>query len=119
MAVGKINTMQEGMVGLLASISDMKIAPDADLQWLIELETKVLQKIREPMDQMSNQLPGGGVTGEPAGPTPGGMPPPPSPMMGGGAMGVPAGAGVGARGMRTEPAMPNPDEMRRMMGGGQ
>lgn len=108
------NTMQEGLNGLLSSISEMKTMPDADLNFLIQLETTILQKIREPYDQMSGQM---------SAPTPGGqpMPPPPGAMPGGmpgggGPGGFPMGQGGGARGMRTEPAAPNPDELRRMLG---
>lgn len=107
------NTMQEGLNGLLGQISEMKTMPDADLNFLIQLETTILQKIREPYDQMSGQM---------SAPTPGGQPMPPPPgampggMPGGGAGGFPMGQGGGARGMRTEPAAPNPDELRRMLG---
>ena len=107
------NTMQEGLNGLLSQISEMKTMPDADLNFLIQLETTILQKIREPYDQMSGQM---------SAPTPGGQPMPPPPgampggMPGGAAGGFPMGQGGGARGMRTEPAAPNPDELRRMLG---
>lgn len=103
------NTMQEGLNGLLSQISEMKTMPDADLNFLIQLETTILQKIREPYDQMSGQM---------SAPTPGGQPMPQPPTPGGGAMpgGFTVGQGGGARGMRTEPAAPNPDELRRMLG---
>ena len=85
--------------------------PDADLQFLISLETTILQKIREPYDQMSGQM---------SAPTPGGQPMPQPPMPGGGGPPMPGGftvgQGGGARGMRTEPNAPNPDELRRMLG---
>lgn len=103
------NTMQEGLNGLLSQISEMKTMPDADLNFLIQLETTILQKIREPYDQMSGQM---------SAPTPGGQPMPPMPGGGGAPMpgGFTVGQGGGARGMRTEPNAPNPDELRRMLG---
>lgn len=104
------NTMAEGLNGLLSSISEMKTMPDADLQFLITLETAILQKVHSQYD----------VAGQMAQPTPGGgqMQPPPgmAPPMAGG---MPIGAGGGARGMRTEPNMPHPDEIRRMVGASQ
>lgn len=85
------NTMGEGLQVLLNDITSLKTAPDADLQWIVQLEAFVLQKIREPYEaqrQAQQQLlaaaaggnggsgtvlPGGG------GGMPPGMPPPSQP----------------------------------------
>lgn len=115
MATRSTNTMQEALQGLLTSISEMKLMPDADLEWLIQIETIILQKAREPIERMQSQgltaaMPPGGpqMGGMPGGPPMGGpgMPPPGPPPM-------PAGVGGGVPGMRSEP-MTNPDELRRM-----
>lgn len=105
--------MAEGLNGLLSSISEMKTMPDADLQFLIGLETAILQKIHSQYDAAGQMAPtpgGGQMQGAPQGP---------SAPMGAMAGGMPVGAGGGARGMRTEPNMPNPDELRRVMGASQ
>lgn len=120
MAVGTrgTNTQDEMLRKLLGSITEIKMAPDADLEFLVNLETTVLQYIRgraeaamqpspsPPMDQISQQFSGMGMA------TPG-MAQPPT----GGMPGMPgAGGGGGVPGIRQEPAMPNPDELRRMLG---
>lgn len=110
MAVGSrsTNTMTEGLRKLLADISDMKILPDADIPYLLNLEQQVVSKLREPIDRMQQQ----GITGVPA---PGGMggPVPPGP-----------GAGMGAPGPMdqqipgvSQQRMPSPDELRRVLSG--
>lgn len=116
------NTMPESLVKMLADISNLKTLPDADVAWIIDnLETPVLKKIREPLEQMyangSSQVP------------------PMDPGMGGG-MGMPPGQLGPAMGMpqQTPSAMPGPppgvgglrqspdmgvavDELRRVMSG--
>lgn len=109
------NTMAEGLQTMLGSIATMKALPDADLQFLIELETGILKKLREPVDNMAGQLQSVGQNGPPpggmpGGPPPGGMPPgmpmPPMGAPGGAPTGMPMGAGA-----------PNPDELQRLIGG--
>ena len=108
------NTFVEEVAKLMGTIANMKLTPDADLPWLIDIETKVIERVRAgeskmqqqgqiPMPQMNPQgnaamgLPGlGGIGLPPMPPTgAGGMPPmpgmaPPSSMMGMGG----AGAGM-------------------------
>lgn len=96
------NTMQEGLMKLLSEIADLKTLPDADLQFLIGLETTVLAKVREPIERMNQAMM------QSAGQQPGMAPGGPGAMPG-----SPAVPGI-----RQEPAMPNPDEMRRMLQSG-
>ena len=111
MAVRGTNTMQEALQSLLQETAQMKTLADADLPWLVELESMVLSKIREPLDAMqSPQQP------QSAGPM-GGMPP--GGPGGPGGMGMPAGGGVpGGGGMQAGPQMPNPDELQRLLAAG-
>ncbi len=116
MATRSTNTMQEGMAGLMQSIQEMKLMPDADLPWLINLETQIISKVQSQYGA-SNQVPPPGAPGN-AQPAP--MDPAMMAGMGGGGMPMPGsntGSGVGTRGMQVGPAMPNPDEIRRMVGG--
>lgn len=103
------NTMAEGLRKVHQLVNDLKTFPDADLEWLINLETTIIQKIREPYDQMAGQfseMGGGGDMGM------GGMPDPnfpPMPNMDPG--GIPPGTGGGM----VNPISANPDELRRLM----
>jgi hypothetical protein len=101
MAVRGTNTMQEALQRLLTDIAQMKTLADSDLPWLVELESMVLNKIKEPVQAMQQQ---GGALAQPTGPPP----------MGGG---MPAGAPMGG-GMSAGPQMPNPDELQRLLGAG-
>jgi hypothetical protein len=121
------NTFAESLTKVLRSLADMKVLPDADLEFILNMEMQVVQKLREPIDTMqtqgSTQVPGAPGMGMPMGPQMG-----PPPGMGGGLppelmgmppeMGMPGmGGGGGVPGMRQEPAMPNPDELRRILQG--
>ena len=114
------NTFAESLTKLLRSLADMKVLPDADLEFILNLEMQVVQKLREPIDNMqaqgSTQIPGAPPMGPPMGPPlgiGGGLPPE---LMGGG---MPPGMGMGGGvpGVRQEPSMPNPDELRRILQG--
>jgi hypothetical protein len=104
MAVRGTNTMQEALQRLLTDIAQMKTLADSDLPWLVELESMVLNKIKEPVQAMQQQ---GGPLAQQQGPPPG---------MGGGPP-MPAGAPMGG-GMSAGPQMPNPDELQRLLGAG-
>lgn len=121
--------MSEFLQRMLGELAIAKTLPDADLQFLIGLETMILQKLREPVDAMAGQL-SGGQGGGPVGPGGGpgggagadvGAAMPSSPM---GAMGMgpaqpmpaPAAAGIGVPGVAQGPGQIPPDELRRMLG---
>ncbi len=87
------NTMSEGLHTLLASIAQLKAAPDADLQYLSQIESAILQKLREPLQQAAQALAqAGGVV-------------PPAVA---GQMGQAAQGGMGQAGG-------SPDELRRLV----
>lgn len=123
MAAGSYNTMVEWLNKINADLASAMTCPDADIAFLSDIQTKVLQKLRAPYDSNPNgpaaQLPPAGGGAPPGGP--GGGPPPElaallggGPGPGGGApmMGPPPGHMPMAR-----PAPPSPDEMQRLMAG--
>ena len=95
--------MQEGLQQLLSSIAQLKSAPDANLEFLSQIEGAILQKLREPMQQAAQALAqAGGV-----------MPPGMAQQLG-----AATGAGVGQQapqGATPSAGMPNPDELRRLV----
>ncbi len=105
MATRQNNTMQEGLHQLLSSLAQLKAAPDANLEFLSAIESSILDKLREPMQQAAQALAqAGGVV-------PPGM---------GQQLSQAAGAGVGAPAMAPagpspSAGMPNPDELRRLV----
>lgn len=88
--------MSEMLQRWLGDLAQAKVLADADLPFIMELETMVIGKLRDPMTKMQEQgiLPPGG------GQQPGYV-----------GEGVPVGGGV----MQGGGAMPNPDELRRML----
>ena len=38
-------------MGVLSGLTELKTMPDADVPWLIGIETQIIQKIREPFEQ--------------------------------------------------------------------
>lgn len=123
MPVRANNTFEEMLSKCLQLVSEMKQTPDADLEWIVGLETMVLSKLREPIDRMQqmSSMP----SGQGAAPMPGGDP---MAAMGGGGMGGmiggmgtstlgPGGPQPGAvPGVMQGSQAPNPDELRRLIG---
>jgi hypothetical protein len=138
MAAGtrQTNTMDEILRKQLAAFSDLKLADDADFDWIAEQEAKIIEKLRGPQDKaraimeaqqttaVTPQM-GGPMGGQPATAPAGdpnmdlimqamqqqgGMPPSP---------GAVPGAMPPGRGPTQSAPMPNPDELRRVMGQGQ
>ena len=117
MAAGRsTNTMSEVLVTILRELSVAKTLPDSDLQFLVDVETLILQKLRAPLDAAAAAM------GPAAGPT---LPPDQSqmaPMM---PMAPPMDAPVppppaeGPPGLRQQPPMPSPDELQRLLTAGQ
>lgn len=96
------NTFSEGLRKLLGSITDIKLAQDADLPFLITLETQVLGRLKQGVDQALDPnagMQGGGAAGLMGTPAP-----PPG-------MGSPAGT----PGLMQGPGPMNGDELRRML----
>lgn len=115
------NTMVEMLQKTLADISQMKTLPDADLEFLVNLETQVLKLLRAPIDQLQQK----GLTSVPTDPMAGGgggggdlssiMAMLGGTGAGGGGAPMPAAPPPGMGMQRAEPPMPAPDEMRRML----
>ena len=112
MASRSTNTMVEVLQRLLGDIAQAKTAMDADMPFLLQLETMILGKLRDPQTQMQQAgiLPSDGSQ-QPAG---GGMPP--GMMMGGPPQGPPQGPPpMPQSGGLMPQAAPNSDELRRML----
>ena len=95
MASRSTNTMAELLQRLLSDLAQAKVLQDADLPFIVELETMIVSKLRDPMTKMQAEgmLPPGG---------------PQPPMFPG--QGMPVGGGV-MQGAGTPPV----DELRRLM----
>lgn len=99
------NTFTEGLHSLLPAVSMLKTTPDADLNFIMELETMIVTKIREPQDQLAQ------LQAQQAGQ--GGMPP--MDMQMAGPMGPP-GIPPGVAGLRQMPPQVSGDELGRLLG---
>jgi hypothetical protein len=102
MAARSTNTMAEGLQRLLSDIAQMKTTMDADLPFLLQIETLIVDKLRDPVRQMQEQgmLPPG--QGAQQGVQQGGLPPF-------------SGAAQPQRGLLPGPGAPNADELRRLL----
>lgn len=102
MAAGRsTNTMSEVLVNMLRELTVAKTLPDADLQFVVDLETQIIQKLRAPVDAAAMaSSPQQAPTVPPAEMAP--------PMM------MPPEAGP--PGLRAQPPMPSPDELQRLLG---
>lgn len=136
MAVGtrQSNTMDEILRKQLSMFADLKLADDADFDWIAEQESKIIERLRGPQDRANAAMQAAQTTqvtpqmGGPVGSQPQTMPQQ-SPnaqlimqaLQAQGAM--PPGAVPGAtppgRGPAMSPPMPSPDELRRVMSQGQ
>ncbi len=103
-ASGK-NTQAEALRSVLANIADMKTFPDADLPYLIQLESQILTKLREPFAAMQQQAYGPQPGAPGAGPQ----------MPGAGGMGVAPAPGGGVPGLQNGAPLPPMDELRRVL----
>lgn len=113
------NTMSEGLQKLMQDITGLKATPDADVSFLINLETTILSKLREGFANAAGQLPPPPGNAMEMGQGGGG-----DPMAGGGGMlggggGVAAGMPGPGGPMPTAPGPRfSPDMMRRALRGG-
>lgn len=109
------NTQAEALKGMLGQIADIKTYPDADIEWLLGIETQILTKLRQPVQEA---LQSAGALSDVAGSmSMGGQPQ--APMAMAGAPGAQTAQGAGVPGLRQSPGMPNPDELRRLLTQGQ
>lgn len=105
------NTFDEELVKTYQTITNLKTLADADLPWVIQLETMVLDKIRSPERKLQQMglIPGQGQN--PQGNAAMGLPGAP-PMDMGMSAPPPSFAGAGAPpGVMMSPPPPNPAEL--------
>lgn len=67
------NTMSEGLRKVLGSLADLKILPDADIPYILNLEQVIVSKLREPYSDKL-MAPGQADPGPPPGLTNGAVP---------------------------------------------
>lgn len=117
MPVSGPNTMAELLTKVLRTLTDAKLADDADPGFIDQVEQMIVGYLRAPADQAlaQQQQQMGPAMG-------GGAPPPPMPPqpgMGGDPMGAmtvgPAAGWPPGRGSRTSPAAPNPDQLNALL----
>lgn len=135
------NTMEEVLRKQLAMFADMKLADDADFDWIAKQEASIIERLRGPQDRANAIMAQQQTTavtpqmGGPIGASPQTMPaPPPGAEMimqalaaqggaPGGGMPLPPGSAPGVmppgRGPAMSPPMPPADELRRIMNQGQ
>jgi hypothetical protein len=124
-----VSTMAEGLQKVLADLSACLVAPDADMQFIQNVQNLIVTRMRAgiggtpgmggPGQGQPGQPPQGGPGGPqpgqmPGGPGGGGMPPGALPGALGGLGGM---GGGGVPGVRSMPQMPPVDELRRLLQG--
>lgn len=126
MAQRMTNTMSEVLISILEMLGGAKAMPDADIPFIIELETQIAEKVRAPFSQQPPTPPapatgGGGAGGGLAGllggmgpgmPGPPNTPPPDIGPMPAAPMAGMAGPGGGGR------SLGSLGEVQRIMGAG-
>lgn len=115
MSSGKVDSMGDYLRKIMGLLSEAKVVADADLPFLLDLEQKIVGKLRDPVTRMQqagimpgdqSQIPGGGAPMDPS--MGGGMPQGGPPSMAGS---MPMQSG----GLSAGPGAPNPDELRRLL----
>lgn len=99
MASRSTNTMQEALSRLMREIADMKLLTDADLPWLVQVESMIISRMKQPVEALVQQ---------------GQLPPGPESQM---MMGSPAGSMQGG-GMMAGTQAPSGDELQRFLSAG-
>ena len=107
MATRSTNTMAEVLQRFLGDIAQAKVLMDADLPFLLQLETMIVDKLRDPVRQLQEQglIPKDGAQ-----------------MAGGGMPGMPGMPGATPQqipGVMQQAAAPNADELQRLLSQGQ
>jgi hypothetical protein len=95
--------MDEVLVNILRELTVAKTMPDADLQFVVDLETQIIQHLRAPLDAAAAAS---SPQQAPTLPPDVGMPPMEAPMP----------PEAGPPGLRQQPPMPSPDELQRLLG---
>jgi hypothetical protein len=112
------DSMNEGLKKVLSTIAQFKVLPDADGQFLAQLEGLIVDKLKNTGAQAAGVSPGGPGGGPPGGALAGLL----GAMGGGGGMAPPspnamAPGGMAGGGMGGLTTPPNPDELRRVLAG--
>lgn len=112
MATRSTNTYQEGLQSLIQDIASMQLLPDANVDFLMSLQTAVIQEAQAPMAAQA-AVAGPGTAGPVAPPGPPVAPGPPAGPTGLAAL---VGAGGPGNGSAPLPRGPAAEELARMMG---
>jgi hypothetical protein len=105
MASRMTNTMTEALQRMLQDLAQMKILQDADLPFVMSLETQIVEKLRDPVTRMQEQ---------------GLMPQGPPQQQQDPSMGGPSflGSGGVSGGVAMGSGAPNADELQRLLSAG-
>lgn len=105
--------MVEVLQRMLTDLASAKVAIDADMPFILQLETQIVDHLRDPVRKMQEQglLPPGQAP--PAQQQPQQQGPPPAPPSG------PSFQGAGMPGLQQGPGAPNADELGRLLSSGQ